>query len=64
MRLYEAIGVSTVLWYSVTVIFSLLQGIKRKLVGQEGRCWCYERQRPKFEGIEVSHTVGGTVIHT
>ena len=37
--------------------FSLLQRIKRKLVGEEGRCRCYERQRTKSWGNWIlSHT--------
>ena len=43
-------------WFPV--FFSLLQRIKRKLVGEEGRCRCYERQRVQ---IESSHTLGGAV---
>ena len=38
-------------------IFRLLQRIKRKLVGEEGRCRCYERQRAKSWGNwSLSHT--------
>ena len=38
-------------------MFSLLQRIKRKLVGEEGRCRCYERQRAKVWGNWIlSHT--------
>ena len=43
---------------------SLLQRIKRKFVGEEGRCRCYERQESNLKEIEDSHTLGGTVIHT
>ena len=37
----------TYITYGGGFLFSLLQRIKRKLVGEEGRCRCYERQRVK-----------------
>jgi hypothetical protein len=33
------------LYFSLSLDFSLLQRIKRKLVGEEGRCRSYERQK-------------------
>jgi hypothetical protein len=37
-------------WITVLSFFSSLQRIKRNLVGEEGRCRCYERQRVKVWG--------------
>ncbi len=39
-------------------LFSVLQRIKRKLGGEEGRCRCYERRRTKVCGNRsLSHQV-------
>ena len=44
--------------------FSLLQRIKRKLVGEEGRCRCYQRQRGTVWGNwSLSHTRWNCHIH-
>ena len=52
-------------WCSMHLSISLSQRIKRKLVGKEGRCRCYERQRvnvlrklkPLTHEVELSYTL-------
>ena len=50
---------------SFTLLFSLLQRIKRNLVGEEG-VGVVKDKDPTLEEIESSHTLGGvvTVVHT
>ena len=48
---------------SFTLLFSLLQRIKRNLVGEEG-VGVVKDKDPTLEEIESSHTLGGVVIHT
>ena len=59
-RIYLIVGLCLYLWGVLVcwlMKFGLLQRIKRKLIGEEGRCRCYERQRAKTWGNwSLSHT--------